>query len=164
MRSVLWKETRDLHHACEEHDVGSAMASGKPPLQWYADWVKSLFEIHSVIDIHYPNSINRIDKLQLDLNNLVKPNDLIIAKEYAEKLKTEKQIAGTAYVLTGAHLMGGAVMKKRLIDYPTNHLDWEDRKQALRELNKLRSREDVIQESKDCFATLLEIMDEIKGK
>jgi len=164
MRSVLWKETRDLHHACEEHDVGAAMASGKPPIQWYADWVKALFEIHSFIDMHYPDSINRTDRLQLDLNELKKPNDLISSKKYVMSLKTEKDIAGTAYVLTGAHLMGGAVMKKRLIDYPTNHLEWEDRKQALKELNKLRSREDVIQEAKDCFATLLEIMDEIKGK
>jgi len=164
MRSVLWKETRDLHHACEEHDVGSAMATGEPPIQWYTDWVKALFEIHSVIDMHYSDSINRTERLKLDLDELKRPNDLIVAKEYAKKLKTEKQIAGTAYVLTGAHLMGGAVMKKRLIDYPTNHLDWENRKEALKELNKLRSREDVIQEAKDCFATLLEIMDEIKGK
>lgn len=164
MRSVLWKETRDLHHACEEHDVGAAMASGQPPIQWYTDWVRSLLEIHSVIDIHYPVVINRIDKLKLDLENLTKPNDLVVAKQYAESLKTEKDIAGTAYVLTGAHLMGGAVMKKRLTDYPTKHLEWEDRKQALKVLNTLRSREDVIQEAKNCFATLLEIMDEIKGK
>jgi len=164
MRSELWKGTRDLHHACEEHDVGSAMASGKPPLQWYTDWVKALFEIHSVIDEHYPVSINRTDRLKLDLEKLEQPNDLMASKEYAESLKSEKDIAGAAYVLTGAHLMGGEVMRRRLIDYPTSHLEWDDRKEALKELNTLRSREDVIQEARNCFGALLKIMDEIKGK
>lgn len=164
MQSILWKETRDLHHACEEHDVGAAMASGQPPIQWYTDWVRSLLEIHSVIDSHYSSTINRVDRLKLDLKNLVKPSELAIAKQYAESLKTEKDIAGTAYVLTGAHLMGGEVMRRRLIDYPTKHLEWENRKEALKELNILRSREDVIREARNCFSALLEIMDEIKGK
>lgn len=164
MRSVLWKETRDLHHACEEHDVGAAMASGQPPMQWYTDWVRSLLEIHSVIDKHYSSTINRVDRLKLDLEELVEPSALVKAKEYASSLKTEKDIAGAAYVLTGAHLMGGEVMRRRLIDYPTKHLEWENRKEALKELNILRSREDVVQEAKNCFAALLGIMDEIKGK
>ena len=164
MRSLLWQETRDLHHACEEHDVGAAMASGQPPLQWYTDWVRSLLEIHSVIDVHYSSTINRVDRLKLDLEKLVEPSVLVKAKEYASSLKTEKDIAGAAYVLTGAHLMGGEVMRRRLIDYPTKHLEWENRKEALKELNVLRSREDVVQEARNCFAALLEIMDEIKGK
>lgn len=164
MRSLLWKETRDLHHACEEHDIGAAMASGKPPIQWYTDWVRSLLEIHTVIDEHYPSTINRIDRLKLDLENLVKPSELTVAKEYAESLKTEKDIAGAAYVLTGAHLMGGEVMRRRLLDYPTKHLEWENRKDALKELNVLRSREDVVEEARNCFSALLRIMDEIRGK
>ena len=27
----LWEYTRDLHHACEAHIVGGAMATGNPP-------------------------------------------------------------------------------------------------------------------------------------
>ena len=88
---------------------------------------------------------------------------MIVAKEYSATLNDEKSIAGAAYVLTGAHLMGGEVMRKRLIGYPTKHLEWGDRKLALKELNILRSREDVVEQARSCFSALLRIMDEIKG-
>ena len=163
MQSFLWQQTRDLHHACEQHDVGSAMASGEPPMQWYADWVSALLTIHTAVDKYYPTVIHRVDRLKEDLKNLV-PNEIIAAEKYSATLNDEKNIAGAAYVLTGAHLMGGAVMKKRLIGYPTKHLEWDDRKSALKELDKLRQREDVVEEAKMCFSALLQIMDEIRGK
>lgn len=163
MQSFLWQQTRELHHACEQHEVGSAMATGKPPMQWYADWMFALLTIHKEVDKYYPVAIHRVDKLLEDLKNL-SPNEINAAKEYAATLNSEKNIAGAAYVLTGAHLMGGAVMKKRLIDYPTKHLEWDNRKIALKELEKLRQREDVVEEAKQCFFALLQIMDEIRGK
>jgi len=163
VQTFLWKETRDLHHACEEHDVGAAMASGKPPMQWYSDWIGSLLDIHIRIDENYSTSIRRVERLKEDLENLVPPRKMIVAKEYSATLNDEKSIAGAAYVLTGAHLMGGEVMRKRLIGYPTKHLEWGDRKLALKELNILRSREDVVEQARSCFSALLRIMDEIKG-
>jgi hypothetical protein len=75
----------------------------------------------------------------------------------------EKDIAGAAYVLTGAHLMGGEIMRRRLVGYPTTHLEWDDRKAAIVELNKFREREDIVEESRKCFQALLKIMDEIKA-
>jgi heme oxygenase len=162
MQSFLWKETRDLHHACEEHEVGAAMASGKPSMQWYVDWMNALLTIHSVIDKYYPTTIHRVDRLKEDLKNTL-PRNLNADKEYVATLNNEKSIAGAAYVLTGAHLMGGEVMRRRLDGYPTKHLEWDDRKLALKELNKLRSREDVVDEARMCFSALLQIMDEIRG-
>ncbi len=75
---------------------------------------------------------------------------------------TEKDIAGAAYVLTGAHLMGGEIMRRRLVGYPTSHLEWPDRKAAISELMKFREREEIAQEARNCFQALLDIMDEIK--
>lgn len=164
MRPLLWEQTRDLHHACEAHEVGSAMATGEPPKQWYANWVNALLAIHSHIDKYYSESIHRAERLKKDLESLIKPNNLSATDDYVLKLNDEKSIAGAAYVLTGAHLMGGEVMRRRLKNYPTAHLEWDDRKAALKELEKLRQREDVVEEARMCFAALLQIMDEIRGK
>jgi len=161
----LWEATRDLHHACEEHPVGAAMASGKPPLEWYAQWVLALLQIHSRLDPHLPETVHRGDRLLADLLSMdVDIDPLESAAAYAATMDDEKRIAGAAYVLTGAHLMGGEVMRRRLDGYPTSHLEWDDRKAALAVLQDFRSREDIVQEARDCFAALLAVMDEIKGK
>lgn len=163
MTSFLWHETRDLHHACEEHAVGSAMASGSPLWQWYSDWLQALLDIHQVIDEYSIPEVKRVEKLKEDLSNAFSPRELTVAKNYANNLKTEKDIAGATYVLLGAHLMGGAIMRKRLVIYPTKHLEWDDRKAALRELQKIKERTDIVQEARNCFQALLNTMDEIES-
>ena len=65
-------------------------------------------------------------------------------------------------LLTGAHLMGGEIMRRRLEGYPTRHLEWDDRKEALAVLQGYRTRDDITEEARDCFKALLAIMDEIK--
>jgi hypothetical protein len=86
------------------------------------------------------------------------------AYAYAESLDTDDKIAGAAYVLTGAHLMGGEIMRRRLEGYPTSHLVWDDRKAALEELKAYRVRSELAAEARDCFTALLRIMDEIKER
>ena len=159
----LWIATKDLHYACEQHDVGQAMASGSPSKTWYAKWLRSLYQIHSIIDQSQSESIRRTDLLLADLSEIgIKADDLIAAKEYCETLTTEKAIAGAAYVLTGAHLMGGEILRRRLHEnYPTKHLEWEDRKQSLVVLSELRARTDINEEARNCFQALLNVMDEI---
>jgi hypothetical protein len=165
MPGPLWEATRDLHHACEEHPVGAAMASGKPPLQWYADWLSALYTIHYEIDKHVDPILARTERLNKDIDDTgIKINLIREANNYANSLVTEKDLAGAAYVLTGAHLMGGEIMRRRLVGYPTSHLEWDDRKAAIAELMKFREREDIVEESRNCFNALLKIMDEIKGK
>lgn len=161
MTSFLWQETRDLHHACEKHTVGSAMASGSPPWQWYSDWLQALLDIHRVIDEQSNSATRRVERLEEDLKNAFTPRDLTVAKNYANSLKTEQDIAGATYVLLGAHLMGGEVMRRKLIIYPTSHLEWEDRKVALQELQKIKERTDIVEQAKNCFHALLSTMDEI---
>lgn len=162
MPGPLWEATRDLHHACEAHVVGKAMASGSPPLFWYAMWLEALQAIHDVVDPTLPECLHRASRLAQDIDEM--ETDVFTpdaAKRYAASLKSEKQIAGAAYVLTGAHLMGGEIMRRRLENYPTNHLLWDDRKAALVELNKFRERNDIAEEARECFYALLSIMDEI---
>jgi hypothetical protein len=86
------------------------------------------------------------------------------ATEYINQLDTQEKIDGAIYVLTGAHLMGGEIMRRRLEGFPTKHLEWEDRKAALTILQQYRLRDDIGEEARDCFAALLKIMDEIKEK
>jgi heme oxygenase len=158
----LWEATRDMHHACEHHPVGAAMASGQPPRQWYAAWLTALRQIHEVVDAGLPESLHRVTRLEADIAAMGLPTPpLNAAAQYAAQLNTKGALAGAAYVLTGAHLMGGEIMRRRLENFPTEHLTWDDRKQALGELNKLRAAEGITQESRDCFKALLNIMDEI---
>jgi hypothetical protein len=163
MPGPLWEATRDLHHACEAHPVGAAMSSGKPPMEWYANWLSALYTIHWEVDKHIPSILHRAERIQKDLTDTNVPVNIIReANKYANSLITEKSIVGTAYVLTGAHLMGGEIMRRRLIGYPTSHLEWDDRKAAIAELMKFREREDVSDEARNCFYALLKVMDEIK--
>jgi hypothetical protein len=159
----LWEATRDLHHACEQHAVGAAMASGTPPPQWYVHWLSAILQIHEKIDPTLPAIVQRCDRLRADIlaMNLIIPTSTA-AQTYCNTLTHEVAIAGASYVLTGAHLMGGEVMRRRLHNYPTLHLLWDDRKAALSELNILRSRTDIAQSARDCFGALLAIMDEIE--
>lgn len=163
----LWESTRDLHHACEEHLVGAAMSRGDPPVQWYAHWVMALFQIHNVLDKHLPECVRRRSRLLDDMSKLagrdVEFEPLVCAAEYAQSLDNEKRRAGAAYVLTGAHLMGGEIMRRRLEGYPTNHLEWTDRKAALKVLKDYRHRDNTTNEARDCFSALLGVMDEIVG-
>jgi hypothetical protein len=159
----LWIVTKDLHHACEQHQVGSAMASGTPPIDWYAKWLKALWQIHNLIDSHQHPSLGRVERLEDDLKSIgVEVKTLNAAEDYCNEIfMNERRIAGACYVLTGAHLMGGEIMRRRLIGYPTKHLEWEDRKKSLDELSILRQRDDIAQEARNCFLTLLKVMDEI---
>lgn len=163
MITELWNATRDMHHACEQHVVGAAMASGKPHIEWYAGWIRALEQIHAHIDPHMPLSVHRVSRLQADLTELeMNPAQNTAAAAYIEQLTDEKSIAGACYVLTGAHLMGGEVMRRRLDGYPTNHLVWDDRKEALSVLSTYRTRTDINEQARNCFTALLKVMDEIK--
>jgi len=158
----LWEETRDLHHACEAHDVGGAMATGKPPRVWYAAWLRGLFQIHNVIDLHAPKEILRSYQILEDMSCMdIMVGELRSANEYIKTLDNPKSIDGAIYVLTGAHLMGGEIMRRRLEDFPTKHLEWEDRKASIAVLQTYRTRNDISEEARACFQALLNIMDEI---
>ena len=159
----LWESTRDLHHACEQHAVGGAMASGNPPRSWYAAWLRALFQIHTILDLHCEIEVTRSWELLDDMSCMdIMVSELKSANAYLKTLKNKKQIDGAIYVLTGAHLMGGEIMRRRLEGFPTKHLEWKDRKASLAVLQKYRTRDDITDEARECFQVLLDIMDEIE--
>lgn len=162
----LWESTRDLHHACEAHAVGGAMATGKPPRIWYKAWLMALYQIHTAVDPSMPECLARSMRIFKDLQGMDEEPEVKLLKSaaaYAASLKDEKSIAGAAYVLTGAHLMGGEIMRRRLEGFPTLHLEWDDRKEAIAVLQTYRTRDDITEESRDCFQALLNVMDEIES-
>lgn len=162
MTSKLWEATRDLHHACEQHPVGGVMAVGKPPLIWYRAWLQVLLQLHQVVDQHLPTTVHRVERIQRDIASLgINVPPVHAAAEYAATLTNVAAITGAAYVLTGAHLMGGEIMRRRLEGYPTEHLLWDSRPEALKCLAELRESPDVTQPARDCFKALLDSMDEI---
>jgi hypothetical protein len=163
----LHAATRDLHHACEKHPVGAAMSSGKPPKQWYADWVAVLLAIHAYTDHLVPEAAQRAEQCLDDFNYMVyvegiKPRCPPVVLDYVRNMKQDDLLAA-AYVLTGAHLFGGEIMRKRLEGYPTQHLVWDDRKQVLAWFTPLRQREELAESARRCFAVLLAAMDTIQG-
>lgn len=163
MPGKLWENTRELHHACEEHEVGAAMASGKPPMAWYAAWLKGLSVIHSAVDSHMPECAHRVERIEKDISETgIEVDTPTSAIKYANSLTEDLDLDGAAYVLTGAHLMGGEIMRRRLDGYPTNHLLWKDRKETLNYLLTLRDREELTQPAKNCFKALLDMMDDIE--
>jgi len=159
---TLWQATRDLHHACEQHPIGASMAAGSPPAVWYANWLQVLLQLHTVVDPHLDPIVHRTTRVLRDLNALGIPTKTIKAAEhYTNTLTNTINITGAGYVLTGAHLMGGEIMRRRLQGYPTEHLCWQDRKQALKCLDVLRASEGVAEPARLCFQALLDSMDEI---
>lgn len=162
MNAQLWEATRDLHHACEAHPVGGAMAAGTPSPLWYAGWLNVLLDIHMAIDPHLPEQVHRVERIKQDIESLgVSVPRIKAATEYANTLNNNMSITGAAYVMTGAHLMGGEIMRRRLQDFPTAHLCWDDRKEALKCLTLLRDSPGVIEPARLCFKALLSSMDEI---
>jgi len=162
MNSELWNATRDLHHACEQHPVGGVMAIGKPPAIWYRAWLQVLLQLHEVVDQHLPSTVHRVQRIKTDIATLnIEVTSIKAAENYANTLTNSTAIVGAAYVLTGAHLMGGEIMRRRLEGFPTEHLSWDSRPEALKCLTQLRESPDVIQPARDCFKALLDSMDEI---
>lgn len=161
--NTLWHSTRDLHHACEQNPVGAAMASGTPPQEWYAGWLQTLVQLHTAIDPQLPQTVHRASRVAHDLQQTgIKTSLNAATKKYTDSLTNSKRVLAAGYVLTGAHLMGGEIMRRRLQGYPTTHLEWDDRKKALVCMQELRDTPDIVQETRDCFSALLASMDEIQ--
>lgn len=162
--SQLYQETRDLHHACEQHVVGAGMSDGSIPEEYWVDWLFALYYIHLAIDHEVHPLMRRTNELEKDVKECsVIPIVNDKAMDFHFELETDSQLRLAAqYVVTGAHLMGGAITKKRIGDrLPTHHLQFEDRSSLVKIWKPLRDRTDLTQPARHVFQMLLEIMDEI---
>jgi len=161
----LFDTTRDLHHACEEHLVGGAMADGTISKQWWADWLSTLYQIHRVIDGDPElDGLSRLQELDVDLKaSPADPRYNYVTRELVKKLEeSERHRTAARYVITGAHLMGGQVTRKRIAGrLPSAHLHYGNRKNLVAEWSPLRERVDLTDEAREIFQYLLWIMDEM---
>ena len=158
--------TKDLHHIAEKHSVGESMADGTISESIWVDWLNALYYIHSTIDENLSNELKRTNELAKDISLCcVTPNSNFTALEYAMSLKGNTALLGACYVFTGAHLMGGAITAKNIRHrLPVNHLDWDNRKEAVKLWNPLRDMEELAHEAKRAFENIIKIMDEIVEK
>lgn len=159
----LREATQDLHHAAERHPLGAAMADGSISEQWWADWLGALFIIHSTIDPELPTSLRRTVEIARDIAELgIQPNPSRCAMEYVQSLSSTE---ATAYVFTGAHLMGGAITAGQVGDrLPTHHLQWNDRRESVREWKPWRERDDLAEDARLAFSAVIGICEEITSR
>ena len=161
---TLFSLTRDLHHVCEDHPVGAAMSRGDVSEQAWADWLYALLLAHQVIDPEIDENLRAASKLKKDLeHSRLPPRHNEAAQAFTRRLQVDSYLREAAvYVLTGAHLMGGQVMKKRIGDrLPTTHLQLHDRKSMQAAWAPIRERVDIAEEAREVFRWLLAIMEEI---
>jgi hypothetical protein len=147
------------------HIVGASMSDGTISSQWWADWIKVLYEFHSVIDgPKDQDNLSRCLELEVDIKGCsVTPRYNYVAEELKTKLRiSDRMQEAGRYVLTGAHLMGGAVTKKRIGGrLPTAHLQFGHRKNLMKTWTPYRQRVDLTEEARMIFQYLLWSMDEI---
>ena len=165
----LWEQTRDLHHACEQHPIGASMSDGTVSEQVWCDWLGALHVLHRTIDPWLPPYVQVTGELTLDLMDMLplKPRDLQTPKTYAATLNTPERVCGAAYVLIGAHRRGGRVIEKRMIemgrDLPSRHVRFflPDESEAF--VKHLRLKGQLADAARGTFQCLLNTMDEIRG-
>jgi heme oxygenase len=161
----LHAATRDLHHAVEQTALGRSMADGTVSAQAWADWLDVLLRLHEEVDEWMPPVLRRAEAVLEDLMELpaarrVDSADLFIAKTWCERTAI-----GAGYVVVGAHLMGGAIIAKKIGGrLPTRHLQWGDRKAALLAFKPLRHRADCTDGAVGCFEALLDVCRAIEAR
>ena len=161
---ALREDTRDLHHACEAHPVGASMSDGDVDPQTWTDWLGCLATVHAFLDWYVEMELRRIDRLNVDLTAMAargyQPRANGAALRYAA---LGLHVEAATYVFTGAHLMGGAVMEKRLGErLPCEHLRWSNRRASLDLWRPYREATGISAPARDAFAAILAMMDEIK--
>lgn len=161
---TLFTLTRDLHHVCEDHPVGAAMSRGDVSEQWWVDWLEALRLAHLVIDPELDLKLRCGEHIAEDIAACsLAPRLNSAACEFADSLAADHSMREAAvYVLTGAHLMGGQVMRKMIGErLPTRHLELGDRKGMVALWKPSRDRVDLAEEARAVFRSLLGIMDGI---
>jgi hypothetical protein len=163
----LYELTRHLHHACEAHPFGQRMASGAISRGEWADWLGALSTIHTVLDPHLPPCLRRGPELLEDAVATLPdaPRPLSVAAAYARSLTGPVMLGGAAYIFSGAHFRGGAVMRKRLepLGFSCAHLRFADAAGANAQIVSLRNIDHLAFGAQEAFAAILRIMGQINS-
>lgn len=162
----LWSGTRELHHACERHEVGQRMLAGQITAQEWADWLAAYYVIHLVIDQSLPPHFTREPLLRQDFALLPPPHLPVAASRYAATLRDRTATLGASYVLHAAHRRGGRAKAEvmRIAGLSTRHIEYEQEGEVEAFVRSLRDRADLIEPAKNAFAAMLATMDEISTR
>lgn len=163
----LYEATRALHHQAEAHPFGARMAAGEITAQEWADWLGALAVIHAALDPHLPACLHRGRELALDRLALPEVSRPVqAAADFAFSLHSPASIGGAAYIFAGAHLRGGAVIRKRLepLGLPCAHLRFDQAREADEAIKALRGDLSLVPGAVAAFEAILAIMDEIGGR
>jgi len=160
--TTLYEATKDLHHACEQHDVGKRMVTGAVTPQEWANWLWSFRVLHEVVDFTLPDHMARNALLSADLSVLPRATPSRTALHFAASL-VGADTTGAAYVLHGAHRSGGRVLAPKMVKrgLPTAHTSYLYADDVQAWLGATRSAVEHTQQARDTFLCLLGVMDEI---
>ena len=158
----LYVQTRDLHHACEQHPFGQAMVTGSITRTQWASWLWAMRVLHQVVDAALPDHMDRHGALSADLAVLPKPKHSRTAAEFAAHL-IGTDTTGAAYVLHGAHCSGGRVLAPKMAKrgLPTAHTSYALPELVTEWLRDTRELTQHARQARRTFAALLDIMEEI---
>jgi hypothetical protein len=167
--SPLRLATKELHHAAEAHPVGASMADGTMRPEWWADWLQALHMIHMELDKHIPSSLARASELMEDVEEMSRRGFQGAFSEEAnwwvQELQRNRYVNGSAYVFTGAHLMGGAITERAIgTKLPCAHLRWNNRAQSLTDWQPFRTYVTEEADARMAFRCVLAILEEIKAR
>lgn len=162
----LYEATRDLHHNAETHPWGSRMAKGDISQTEYWHWLWELWLIHSKLDDFMPLECQRNRSLGWDMAKTDCAKTVINqinSDKHDFAAMSEADRRGWAYILTGAHFRGGAVIRKRMKPkgFSCRHLYFEKPEIVHTYLTDLREKPECADGARAAFAALTEIMDEI---
>jgi hypothetical protein len=168
--SNLKNSIANIHRDAENHPFGKRMTAGDITLQEWADWIFACMQLQSSADDFLHPALRRTPQMLLDLGAMptVEPHYSEAASEALTTLPTADLIGGIGYVLSGANVRGGQVIRKQLepLEFPVNHLTLTASEMAAANeaLNPLRDAFENSEGAQEAFRIMLRIMDEIESR
>ena len=165
--SNLYHATTDLHHDAEKHPFGMRMAAGTLSRQEWTDWLGAMNQLHIVLDTYLPPSLKRAHDIHMDQLMMLplEPMYSMAAEKLVNSLVQPEMIGGLCYILSGANLRGGQVIKRTLepLGFPCNHLSFDKHDAVFANdwLKRLREATEVAEGAQKAFQGVISIMDEI---
>jgi len=162
-----YEATKETHHDAEQTPFGQEYSKGTLSRQSYTDWIFLQLTIHSLLDPLVPYYVQRAPYLMQDLAELLpcQGRSLKAAEELVKPFFTDVPAwaLSAAYILNGAHLRGGQVVRKTLepAGFPTHHLDFEDEAKAREWLRQQREHTHLAETDVLFFKGMIKAMDEI---
>lgn len=164
----LYTATANTHHDAEQHPFGERLATGTLTREEYAAWIYAMCEIHFELDAYLPPCLQRLGALTLDLLALGgdPSREFMPSIDHIFEHKEEGGIGyvgGLAYIVCGANLRGGQVIKKTLepLGFPCNHATFYDFKEPNAWLEKFREMDHLADAANQAFRDIIAIMDQI---